>query len=133
MSQPRKETITIHILSNIKGNQTLKFDQLIEYKMTNIFLGKSCSKYGDETIFRPSSKRSKLSISLDQQSKVLYILFLLHYQLEGCRNILKLRWRQLAFISYKTFWKCKKRSGTSPLASFSAWLLKKNISYVIFY
>ena len=33
-------TITIHILSNIsrsKGNQTMKFDQLIEYKNRNIF------------------------------------------------------------------------------------------------
>ena len=118
MSQPRKETITIHILSNIKGNQTLKFDQLIEYKMTNIFLGKSCAKYGDETIFRPSSKRSKLSISLDQQSKVLYSLFLLHYQLEGCRNILKLRWRQLAFIYIKRFENAKRGLELVPLPHF---------------
>ena len=35
------QTITIHILRNIsriKGNQTMKFGQLIEYNMTNIFL-----------------------------------------------------------------------------------------------
>ena len=34
----------VHILPNIsksKGNQTMKFDQLIEYNMRNIFLEKS--------------------------------------------------------------------------------------------
>ena len=35
----------IHILPNIsqnKGNQTMKFGQLIEYNKRNIFLQKSC-------------------------------------------------------------------------------------------
>ena len=44
MSQPGKQTIAIHILPNIsrsKGNQTMKFGQLIEYNMRNIFLEKS--------------------------------------------------------------------------------------------
>ena len=68
-SQPGKQTIAIHILTNIsrsKGNQTMKFGQLIEYNMKTIFLEKSFSKCGGETIPRPSSKKSKLSISLDQ-------------------------------------------------------------------
>ena len=42
-SQPGKQTIAIHILANIstsKGNQTMKFDQLIEYHMRNVFLEK---------------------------------------------------------------------------------------------
>ena len=42
-SQPGKQTIAVHILSNIwrsKDDQTMKFGQLIEYKMKNIFLGK---------------------------------------------------------------------------------------------
>ena len=42
-SQPRKQTIAIHILPNIsriKGNQTMKFGQLIEYDMRNTFLEK---------------------------------------------------------------------------------------------
>ena len=59
----------IHILSNIsrsKGNQTMKFGQLIEYKMWNNFVEKSYSKFGGETISRRLSKKSKLSISLDQ-------------------------------------------------------------------
>ena len=46
---------------------------------------------------------------------------------------MKLNQRPFAFISYKSFLENKKRSGTSPLDSFSAWLLKKSISLVIFY
>ena len=67
----------MHILPNIlrsKGNQTMKFGQLIEYNR-NIFLEKSYTKCGGEIIFRPFSKKSKLSISLYQYSQVLYILF----------------------------------------------------------
>ena len=40
-SRPGKQTIAIHALPNIsriKGNQTMKFDQLIEYDIRNIFL-----------------------------------------------------------------------------------------------
>ena len=47
-----------------KGNRAIKFGQLIEY-MRNIFLEKSYTKCGGETIPRPISKKSKLSISLD--------------------------------------------------------------------
>ena len=39
-SQTGKQLIIIHILPNIsrsKGNQTIKFSQLIEYDMRNIF------------------------------------------------------------------------------------------------
>ena len=44
----------------------MKFGQLIEYNMRNIFLEKSYKKGGEETIPMPFSKRSKLSMSLDQ-------------------------------------------------------------------
>ena len=40
-SQPGQQTIAMHILPNIsrsKSNQTMKFNQLIEYKMWNILL-----------------------------------------------------------------------------------------------
>ena len=40
-SQPGKQTIVMQILPNItksKGNLTMKFDQLIEHNMRNIFL-----------------------------------------------------------------------------------------------
>ena len=63
------QTITIHILTNIsrsKGNQVTKFGQLIKYNMKNIFLEKSYTKCGGDTIPRPFSKKSKLTISLNQ-------------------------------------------------------------------
>ena len=68
MSQPKKAVIAINILSNIskgEGSQTVKFDQLIEHNMKNIFLKKSFPKCIEETILRSFSKNSKLSISLD--------------------------------------------------------------------
>ena len=68
-SQPGQQRIVIHIFPNIsksKGNQTMKFDQLIECNMRNIFLEKSYIKCGGETISRPFYNRSKLSICLDQ-------------------------------------------------------------------
>ena len=43
-SQRGQRTMSIHILTNIsrsKDNQTMKFGQLIEYNMRNIFLEKS--------------------------------------------------------------------------------------------
>ena len=67
-SQPGKETIAIHILPNnskSKGNRAMKFGQLIEHSMRNIFLEKSYTKCGGETIPRSFSKKSKLSISPD--------------------------------------------------------------------
>ena len=40
-SQPGKQNTALHILPNIstsKGNQTMKFGQLIDYNVRNIFL-----------------------------------------------------------------------------------------------
>ena len=44
----------------------MKFGQLIEHNMRDIFPEKSCPKCDGETIPRPFSKKSKLNISLDQ-------------------------------------------------------------------
>ena len=44
----------------------MKFGQLIECNMRNIFLGKSYTKCGRETSLRLFSEKLKLSISLDQ-------------------------------------------------------------------
>ena len=52
--------------------------QLIEYNLENIFPEKSYTKCGGETIPILFSKKSKLSISLDQHPKALYGLFLLY-------------------------------------------------------
>ena len=57
-SQPGYQANVIHILSNIsrnKGNQTLKFGQLIEYNIRNIIFEKSYTKYDKETSSRPFS------------------------------------------------------------------------------
>ena len=61
-SQPGLQTTAIHILPNVsrsKDNQTMKFDQLIEYKMRNTFVEKSYTKFAGETIHRLLSKTSK--------------------------------------------------------------------------
>ena len=74
-SQDGQQIITIHIFPDIyrsKGNQTMKLGQLIEYNMKNIFLVKSYTKCGEEASPKPFYKKSKLSLSLDQQPKMLY-------------------------------------------------------------
>ena len=63
----------------------MKFGQLIEYKMRNIFLEKRYRECGGETGPRPFSEKLKLSISLDQYSKVLYSLFLLYAKLRAIK------------------------------------------------
>ena len=68
-SQLGEQTIGIHIISNVsrsKDNQTMKFGQLIEYNMRKFFLEKSYITCGGETVPRLFSKKSKLSVSLDQ-------------------------------------------------------------------
>ena len=59
MSQTGYQTIAIYILPNIsrsKSNQTMKFDQLIEYNMRNIFFEKSYTKYAGELFPYPYLK-----------------------------------------------------------------------------
>ena len=54
----------------------MKFNGLIEYNMRNIFAEKLYTKWGEKIIPRPFSKTSTLSISLDQEFKVLQFLFI---------------------------------------------------------
>ena len=64
-SQPWKQVIAIHMLSIIlrtEGNQTMKFGQLRQNNMINIFLEKAYTKYGGKTIPRPFPKKSKLGL-----------------------------------------------------------------------
>ena len=68
-----------------KGNQTMKLGQLTEYGMRNIFVENSYTKCGVETFSKLLSKKSKLSISLDQQSKVKSSLILLHANLRSMK------------------------------------------------
>ena len=83
-SQPGLQTVTIHILPNIsrsEDNPATKFSQLIECNIEKSFLEKSYTKCGGETIPRTFSKKTKLSIFLNQQPKVLYSLLLLYAKL----------------------------------------------------
>ena len=55
-SQPCLQTIAIYVLPNIsqsKGNQTIKFGQLIEYSKRNNFIQKLCQKGGIKTSSKP--------------------------------------------------------------------------------
>ena len=63
----------------------MKFDQLVVYDMRNIFLEQSYSKCGRETSLRLFSEKLKLSLSLNQQSKVLYSLFSLYAKLRAIK------------------------------------------------
>ena len=62
-------------ISRSKGNQTMKFGQLIEYKMRNTFLEKLYTICGEKLSPDAFSKKSKLSISLDHYCKVCNFLF----------------------------------------------------------
>ena len=57
--QPGNQTIVIHILpyiSRSKENKTMKFDQLIEYNMRNIFLEKSYTRCVEKLVPDPFLK-----------------------------------------------------------------------------
>ena len=76
----------MHILSSIsrsKDNHTMKIGQLIQYNMRNIFLKKSYTECGGETIPRPFSKKKVEHIS---ESIVLQFIFIV-CQVEGYGNI----------------------------------------------
>ena len=49
----------------------MKFSQLIEYIVRNVFLEKLYTKWFGETSPRPFPEKSKLGISLDQYSNFL--------------------------------------------------------------
>ena len=61
----------------------MKFGRLIEYNTRKIFILKSYTGYSVETSPRPFFWKIKFSIFLDQKSKVLNSLFLLHAKLRA--------------------------------------------------
>ena len=52
----------LSIISRTEGNQTMKFGQLRQNNMSNIFLEKAYTEYGGKTIPRPFSKKLKLGL-----------------------------------------------------------------------
>ena len=66
-SQTAQQIIRMGIFPDIsrsEGSHTMKFGQLIEYNMRNIFLEKSYTECDEWANPRPFIKKSKLSISI---------------------------------------------------------------------
>ena len=101
----------------------MKFGQLIKYNMKNIFLETSYTKCDREATPRPSSKKTKLRISMDQYCKVC--------QAEDYQKWLKLSCRPFGFTSYKGFLKNKKRSKNSLRLIFCMIFEEKYFCYTL--
>ena len=87
-------------ISRSKDNQTMKFGQLIESTLRNIFLEKSHAKCGGESISGHFLKKAKLSLSLDQKCRVSYSLLLLYIKMKAIKTkAYKLSCRSLDFTS----------------------------------
>ena len=122
-SQPGKQTILLHTLPKIsrsEGNQTMKFGQLIEYNMRNIFFEKSykmwCRNYSPDSFLK--NENDHISGSMVSFSLLIQFIFIV-CRFEGYQNILQPSCRPLALALYKAFLKNKKSSRTSPPASSS--------------
>ena len=104
-SQHGKQIISIHILSNIvqcpsKNNQAIKFGQLVQYNMWNIFLEKSFTECGGKSVTTPSSNKLNLWSNILQFCTVCFVVC----QVEDYRNILKLSRRPLASTLQKAYY-----------------------------
>ena len=122
-------TFKLTNISGSKGNQTMKFEQLIEYNLKNIIhkiRRRNCSQ-----TFLQKLKFDHISGSIVET--FIQFVFII-CQVEGYRSILKLSCsRSLYFSSHKHFLKNKKRPKTSLPIPCSAWFLQKNLSLVMFY
>ena len=104
----------------------MKFGQLLEYNIRNIFLEKAYTKYGWGTILRHFSKKQKLS--MDQESKVLYSLFLLYTKLRTVEMYWNLAADHLVLPHRKLFYKTKRGP---PALIFCMIFEEKYFSYFI--
>ena len=76
----------------------MKFDQLIECNVKNVFLEKSCPKCDRDTIPRNFSKESKLSIiSGSTAYSFIHFVFIVCQIDDDYRDILKLSCRKKGF------------------------------------
>ena len=97
----------------------MKFGQLIEYNMRNIFLEKSYTKLGGKLFPDPVLKNQKWAYLYINTLKF-YIVCFYHMPSWGLQNVLKPSSTPLAFTSYKAFKKNKKKSGARLPVSFYA-------------
>ena len=87
---------TLPNISRSKGNQTMKIGQLIQYNRKNVV--ENHTQNVPEKLFRdPYPNKSKFSLSVDQQCKVLNSLFVLYANLRAVEIIIKSSCRPLAF------------------------------------
>ena len=112
MSQNGQQIITIYIVCNdsrCKDNQTVTFDQLIKYSVSNIFIQKSCRKWGRETSSRPLFVSEK---SL-RSKQVVNNLVLIYFVRPRPQQKQTLYYFKLMIRRYAQFWFLIKGSGTS--------------------
>ena len=119
-------------ISRSKGNQTMKFGQLLEYNMRNSFCWKILPKIRWRIYSQTYFYKIEIENISGSMAKVLYSSFLL------CANLksIEIKWNQAGHHLHLPYIKLspkKIRSGTSLLNSFSASFWKKNISLVISY
>ena len=115
-----------YILPNIsksKGNQTMKFGQLKEYNMGNIFSKNHAQNVVQKLLPGPFLK-NKNWVFLWISSFI--VCFYCMPSWGQSIYLVKLSCMTLDFTSYKVFFKRnRKRPGTSLPASFSAWFFKE--------
>ena len=117
-SQPRKQTLQYTNFSTSQEAKTMKFGQLIEYDMRNIFLEKLYTKCCGGTISRPFSKKSKLSISLNKWSKFLFRLLSLYAKLRAIDKYWNEAVDHLLLPHVNIFWKKKRGLELVSLSHF---------------
>ena len=106
-------------ISSSRGNRTMKFGQLIECNMGNIFLEKSYTKCDEGTSPRPfPEKLNWRHIWINSLRFLLYAKFLLHAKLKAVETY----WIQGAdhflLTHTKLFWKIKRGLGLASLPHF---------------
>ena len=106
MSGPGLQIITIYVLpiiSRSKSNQTMEFGQVIECKKRNIFLQKSCRKWGRETSSRP-----------------LFVFLALNLTYNKSKMYKSLEYWSRDMLNFDFF---QKGSGNSYFTTFYVWFL----------
>ena len=87
-----KNICNTHIanISRSKGNQAIRFGQLIEYNMRDIFLKQPYTKCGRETIPKP------LKMEIEQISGSIFRSFILFFLLFAKLSTVESDWNQVA-------------------------------------
>ena len=107
----------------------MKFGQIWEYNMKNIFLEKPYTKCGGETSPRPFSEKLKLSLYFYSFWNFIQFV-LLQLQVDDYHNVLKLSCRPFVFTFYKGFLKKKRNLELAFLSRVMHGFCRKSIALV---